>query len=114
MDSTIIIITSLIFVAFFSGIEIAFLSANKFKIELENKQGKFLAKILSYFVKAPSKFICTILVGLNIALVIYGTYMANLLQPVIHHFLPHDYQSEVLVLILETLVSTFLILVAGE
>jgi putative hemolysin len=114
MDSTIIIITSLIFVAFFSGIEIAFLSANKFKIELENKQGKFLAKILSYFVKAPSKFICTILVGLNIALVIYGTYMANLLQPVIHHFLPDDYQSEALVLILETLVSTFLILVAGE
>jgi magnesium and cobalt exporter, CNNM family len=114
MDTTIIILSSMLFIGFFSGIELAFLSANKFKIELENKQGRFTAKILSYFVKAPSKFICTVLVGLNIALVIYGTYMAHLLEPIIYDFLPDRYQSEVLSLILETFISTLFLLVAGE
>jgi putative hemolysin len=114
MDITIIIISSMLFVGFFSGIELAFLSANKFKIELENKQGRFTAKILSYFVKAPSKFICTVLVGLNVALVIYGTYMAHLLQPLILNSLPDNYHSEVLILIIETLISTMILLVAGE
>ncbi|MEP7171703.1 MAG: hemolysin family protein, partial [Bacteroidota bacterium] len=111
---TLFIIGSMLLVGFFSGIELAFLSANKFKIELENKQGKFTAKILSYFVKAPSKFICTVLVGLNTALVIYGTYMAQLLDPQIHNMLPGNYQSEVLTLVIETFISTLLILVAGE
>ncbi|HKR04889.1 MAG TPA: hemolysin family protein [Bacteroidia bacterium] len=114
MNITIIIISSMLLVGFFSGIELAFLSANKFKIELENKQGKFTAKILSFFVKAPSKFICTVLVGLNIALVIYGTYMAHLLEPLIFEFVPGRYQSEVLTLIIETFISTLLILIAGE
>jgi putative hemolysin len=114
MDITIIIISSMLLVGFFSGIELAFLSANKFKIELENKQGRFTAKILSYFVKAPSKFICTVLVGLNVALVIYGTYMAHLLQPLILNSLPDNYHSEVLILIIETLISTMILLVAGE
>jgi len=104
----------MLLVGFFSGIELAFLSANKFKIELENKQGRFTAKILSFFVKAPSKFICTVLVGLNIALVIYGTYMSHLLEPFIYEYLPEQYQSRALSLILETIISTLLILVAGE
>ena len=86
----------MLFVAFFSGIELAFLSSNKFKIELDNKQGGFTARALSYFVKTPSKFICTALVGVNIALVIYGTYMAKLLDPVIESHLPHIYRSDVL------------------
>ncbi|MEO5570487.1 MAG: hemolysin family protein [Bacteroidia bacterium] len=114
MTSPLTILLSMIFVAFFSGIELAFLSSNKFKIELDNKQGKFIAKILSFFVKAPSKFICTVLVGLNIALVVYASYMAAMLQPVIHDLLPENYHSEVLILILETIISTLLILVAGE
>lgn len=113
-DSVLIIIASLLLAAFFSGIEIAYLSSNKFRIELENKQGKLTAKILSYFIKAPSKFICTILVGINIALVIYGTYMAILLEPVIKNYLPQQFQSEFTILILQTFVSTLIMLVAGE
>lgn len=114
MDTYLIITLTLITAAFFSGIEIAFLSSNKFKIELENKQGRFTARILSYFVKAPSKFICTILVGINVALVIYGTYMALLLEPIIRNYIPPGYQTEFLILLIQTLLSTLLILVAGE
>ncbi len=114
MSIPIIILGALVLIAFFSGIEIAFLSSNKFKIELENKQGAFTAKILNYFVKAPSKFICTALVGINIALVIYGTYMAMLLDPFIRNILPADYHSELLILVLQTIISTFLVLLAGE
>jgi putative hemolysin len=114
MDYPFIIITSLLSVAFFSGLEIAFLSANKFRIELENKQGKFTAKIVSFFAHSPSKFICTALVGINIALVIYGTYMAMLLQPIIKNYLPLRFQTEVLILIIETFISTLLVLIAGE
>jgi putative hemolysin len=114
MNIPLIILSSLLLVAFFSGIEIAFLSSNKFKIELENKQGGFTAKILNYFIKAPSKFICTALVGLNIALVIYGTYMAVLLDPLIRNILPSNYHSEFLILVLQTIISTLLVLFAGE
>ena len=75
----IIIIASLILSAFFSGMEIAYVSSNKIHIEIEKKQGDFLAKILERLTRKPSKFIATMLVGNNIALVIYGFYMGDLL-----------------------------------
>ena len=75
----IIIIISLILSAFFSGMEIAYVSSNKIHIEIEKKQGDFLAKILDKLTKKPSKFIATMLVGNNIALVIYGFFMGDLL-----------------------------------
>ncbi len=102
------------FVAFYSGIEIAYLSSNKFKIELDNKQGQISARIITYFVKSPSKFIATILVGLNVSLVIYGTYMSTLLSPYIHDLLPVQYAHEIWILIIETFVTTFFLLMAGE
>lgn len=114
MSDYVIIVGSLLLVAFFSGIEIAFLSSNKFRIELENKQGKYAARILSYFIKSPSKFICTILVGINIGLVIYGTYMASLLEPVIKEHIPFLRESESLIVLLQTIISTLLMLIAGE
>lgn len=73
----IFIITSLVFSAFFSGIEIAFVTSNKLRIELQNKQGLLGGKILSQYVKDPSKFISTTLVGNNIALVIYGIFSGD-------------------------------------
>jgi len=76
----IIIIASLLFSAFFSGMEIAFISANKIHIEIEKKQEGFLAKVLSRLTKKPSKFIATMLIGNNIALVIYGFFMGDLLM----------------------------------
>ncbi|GAL63801.1 magnesium and cobalt efflux protein CorC [Algibacter lectus] len=68
----IIIIVSLILSAFFSGMEIAYVSSNKIHIEIEKKQEGLLAKILSKLTVKPSKFITTMLIGNNIALVIYG------------------------------------------
>src|SRR5690554_771595 len=98
---------TLIFSFFFSGMEIAFVSANKLKIELDEKKGSFMAKILSKFLKKPSKFIGTLLVGNNIALVIYGIYMAKILEP----FLGDIIHSDVLLLLLQTIISTIIILV---
>lgn len=77
--SAIIIILSLLFSAFFSGMEIAFISANRIHIEIEKKQEGFLAKILTRLTNKPSKFIATMLIGNNIALVIYGIYMGDFL-----------------------------------
>lgn len=114
MDYFLVIFSTIIFIAFYSGIEIAYLSSNKFQIELDNKQGKLSAKILSYFVKSPSKFICTVLVGMNIALVVYGTYMSQLLKPHIVELLPLSYRSEFPVLMIETIVTTLFLLITGE
>jgi len=81
MDNSIIIIISmLIFSAFFSGMEIAYISSNKVHIAIEKKQNDFLSKVLKRLTKRPSKFIATMLVGNNIALVIYGFYMGEFLM----------------------------------
>lgn len=109
-----VILSSLAFIAFYSGIEIAYLSSNKFKIELESKQGKWSGRILSFFSKSPSRFICTILVGVNISLVIYGTYMSELLRPWLMQWVPERFNTEAGTLIIETVVTTFFLLIAGE
>lgn len=110
-DLLLIIFLSILFSAFFSGIEIAYLSSNKLRIELENKQGNLNAKILSYLIKKPSQFIAMLLLGNNIALVIYGIYMALLMEPGIRHFIT---VNNIAVLILQTLASTILIVITGE
>ena len=109
-----VIVISLIFSGFFSGIEIAFISANKFRIELGNKQGIFSARILSKVAKQPSQFIGTLLVGNNIALVVYGIFMARLIAPLVERFLPPEFLQESTMLIIQTIISTLLILVTGE
>ena len=83
---TIIIIT-LILSAFFSGMEIAFVSSNKLKIFLEKEQGSIANKIVSKFTEKPTNFIISMLIGNNVALVIYGIYMAYLLEPVIEQYI---------------------------
>ena len=93
--------------------EIAFVSSNKLKIELDKNKGLISAKILAYFVKNPSKILGTLLLGNNIALVIYGISMARILEPSIANILG-QYNSGTLVLVIQTFVSTILILITAE
>jgi putative hemolysin len=110
-----IIITALLFSAFFSGMEIAYVSANKIHIELEKKQDGILAKILERLTLKPSKFIATMLVGNNVALVIYGFCMGELLvdwvheTPWLNQYITSEYE-----LLFQTIISTIVILVTAE
>ncbi|MGI9593775.1 MAG: hemolysin family protein [Patiriisocius sp.] len=103
----IIIISALICSAFFSGMELAYVSSNKIYIEIEKKQQNFLAGILKKITKRPSKFIATMLIGNNIALVVYGFFMGDILM----QFVPIQGPS---VLLVHTLLSTLLILLTAE
>lgn len=114
MSLTAVILVSLLFSAFFSGMEIAFLTSNKFRIEIDRKQGKFTARLLSYFLHKPTWYIGAVLIGNNIALVVYGIYMAALLNPLLIQYFPVAGNSEAFLLITQTLISTFIILIAGE
>src|SRR5437667_964357 len=73
------IVVALLFIAFFSGIEIAFISANRLSIELKKKQGKTSGLIMSHFMEQPSRFLGSCLVGLNFFLVIYGLLFSELM-----------------------------------
>ena len=102
------------FSALFSGLEMAFVSANRLHIELQNKQGKFSGKILSDFVKNPSQFIGTTLLGNTVSLVLYGTFMAYLLESPIINMLPESLNNQATVMILQTAVSTLIVLITAE
>ena len=115
----IIIIVSLLFSAFFSGMEIAYVSSNKIHIEIEKKQSGLLAKILSKLTIKPSKFIATMLIGNNIALVIYGFFMGDLLVEWFQTMLPADSQIINIALtdfslLTQTIISTIIILITAE
>jgi putative hemolysin len=101
---------SLSFSAFFSGMEIAFISSSKLKIELDYKKGLFSAKILSFFSSKPAWFIAAMLIGNNTALVVFTLYVADLVEP---YLLTFNINST-LVLLIQTLFSTFFILLFAE
>ena len=103
-------VTSLLFSAFFSGMEIAFISSSKIKIELDNKKGEFSAKILSFFNGKPAWFIAAMLIGNNIAMVIYTLYITQLIEP---YLLIFNFNQSIILLI-QTLFSTFFILLFAE
>ena len=88
MDSLVLVFITLLLSAFFTGMEIAFLSSNKLKIELEKNKGQLGARLISFFAKKPSHFIAALLVGNNIALVMYGVVMANRLDSIFGKHLP--------------------------
>lgn len=112
MESEILtLVIALLLIAYFSGIEIAFISANKLRVELLKEKGQGNAKIIADFNKNPSRFISTILIGLNIALVLFGSTMARIITPENFPMLPHD---EAYLMLIETLVTTLLVLLLGE
>ena len=114
-----VIILSLILSAFFSGMEIAYVSANKIHIEIEKKQKGLLSKLLARITTKPSKFIATMLIGNKISLVIYGLFMGDLLVTWSATHLPSSsplisYLFDELSLLTQTVISTLVILVTAE
>lgn len=97
----------LILSAFFSGMEIAYVSSNKVHIAIEKNQKNLLASVLQKITKRPSKFIATMLVGNNIALVVYGFYMGEMLMRFI-------YLEGIVALLVQTVISTIVILITAE
>lgn len=110
MDILLIVIVCLLFSAFFSGIEIAFISADKLWIELAGQRGSLSGKLLSYFTKHPTRFIGTTLVGNNLALVLYSYFIAILLEPKLTQYINND----IVVLIIQTIIATLIVLVTAE
>lgn len=109
----IIVLISILFVAFFAGIEIAFISANKLNVELKKKQGSSAGNVIAKFMAHPENFIGTSLVGINIFLVIYEHFMTTLTEPYLVN-LPAPFNNELVILLIDTLVGTIIILVLGE
>jgi len=110
----IVIIATLLLSAFFSGTEMAFVTANKLRVELDKKKGLLTGKILSIFYQKTSFFIASILVGNNIALVVYGIFMAALSEPFISRYLPVSHQNDISILFIQTIIATFVILFTAE
>lgn len=107
----ILIVVSIIFIGFFIGIEIAFVTANRLSIELKKKQGKLSGIILSKFLEEPARLIGTCLVGESLFLVIYGLLFVGLMQPVWEMFTVHNIY---IALVGDTIISTLLVLLFGE
>lgn len=105
------IIITLLFSAFFSGSEIAYLSSNRLKIELDKSKGNFTSKILDLFYRNESEFIAMLLLGNNISLVFFGLFSAELLEPIIHGW---GIEGNGLTLLIQTVLSTGLVLVTAE
>jgi CBS domain containing-hemolysin-like protein len=110
MNGILIILLAIILSAFFSGMEIAFVTSNKLRIELDRKQGVFGSEILKLFTDNPGQYIATMLIGNNISLVVYGLVFSSImglaLSPII--------DSDLLIFILNTFISTAIILFVAE
>ena len=108
----VVIVLCLLLCAFFSGMEIAFVSSNKIYLEIEKKQENFLSKILAKITEKPSKFIATMLVGNNISMVVYGFFMGDLVMQWIEKLPFH--LLEFPNLILQTVISTLIVLITSD
>lgn len=111
MEAYVIILISLLFSAFFSGMELAYLSSNRLKIEVEKSRGAWQGKLKNIFYKNQSTMIALLLLGNNFALVIYGIKAAEILNPVLKNIGVHN---EALLLISQTILSTLLVLITAE
>ena len=103
-------LVALLFSAFFSGVEIAFISANKLQLVLDKSKGKFYSKMIAFFSKNESDFITAMLVGNNIALVVYGIVMTQILTPKLELF----FNSDFILLLIQTIIATLIVLVTAE
>ena len=107
-----IAVISLLFSAFFSGVEIAFVSANKIQLELDKTKKQLSSKMIAFFCKNESDFITTMLAGNNISLVIYGIVMTQILDPILQA--SGLISSEFILLLTQTIIATLIVLVTAE
>ena len=121
IDSSTIIATIVILLlsGFFSGLEIAFVSSSKLRFEMDREEQGFSARLIDTFYRHPNSFISTLLVGNNIALVIYGILMAKIVSALILiplgiHQPDGNCPNEALCLFLQTILATLIVLVTGE
>lgn len=106
------IIVTLLFSAFFSGMEIAYISSSRLKVELDRAKGAFNGRILGQFYKNQSHFIAMLLLGNNVALVFFGLFAAQILNPIVASWGIED--GSAWMLVIQTVVSTGLVLVMAE
>jgi CBS domain containing-hemolysin-like protein len=115
MNSWIVVAVSLFFSALCSGLEIAFNSINRLQLEVELTKNSFSAKLISLFFKNQSRFITSLLLGNNIALIIYGMSMSQLLDAPVNHWLQYiSFDNAFMVLLVKTILSTLLVLLVAE
>lgn len=116
MDWLIWVLISILVCAFSSGMEMAFVSANQLKVELDKKQGVWSAKIISYFTERPRQFLSAMLVGNNVGLVVYGWILGEKISQWFLTHLPQFAHSMGTggILVTQTLISTVIILIFGE
>ena len=114
MNDWIVVAITLFFSGLCSGLEIAFNSTNRLQLEVDLKKNQFSAKIVRLFFKNQSHFITSLLIGNNIANVIYGIAMARLLRPAVLWMLPASLEYEFFILLTQSILSTLLVLVVAE
>ena len=114
MGTWIVVVITLFFSAMFSGLEIAFNSTNRLQLEVDLKKNRFSAKIIRLFFQNQSRFITSLLIGNNIANVIYGIAIAILLRPFVLWMLPAALEVEFVILLLQSVFSTLIVLVLAE
>ncbi len=110
LNSWLTVVLCLITIGFFSGMEIAFISANKLRIELKSKKGSLGGKALARYIKKPNEFISIVLVATNLALVVYGIAMGD----IFNYYLTQFFDSTAIVFLLTTILSTLLVLITAE
>lgn len=114
MGTWVVVVITLFFSAMFSGLEIAFNSTNRLQLEVDLKKNRFSAKIIRLFFQNQSRFITSLLIGNNIANVIYGIAIAILLRPFVLWMLPAALEVEFVILLLQSVFSTLIVLVLAE
>jgi len=110
MNEYLLILLAILFSAFFSGMEIAFIASNKLRIELDRKQGHFGSGVIRFFTQNPGQYIATMLIGNNISLVVYGLIVSSLMNPFIFSLVG----SDAVTLLIQTIISTAIILLVAE
>jgi CBS domain containing-hemolysin-like protein len=110
MNPLVIISFAILLAAFFSAMELAFVSSNKLRIELDRKHGHFGSGIISVFVRHPGQYISTMLIGVNIATVVFSMLAADMIENWLQHIIP----SEVVIFLIQTIITAVIILVLGD